>query len=76
MYLNDYCKFKLWGFGLCDLIFSQNMFIDVYYSDFVNGKICVVYTRLGENFRKGNFPVCVPLILSFSKLFHNGNLFP
>lgn len=46
MYLNDYCKFKLWGFGLCDLIFFQNMFIDVYASDFVNGKIFVAYTRL------------------------------
>ena len=46
MYLNDYCKFKLWEFGLCDLIFSQNMFIDVYASDFVNGKIRVAYTRL------------------------------
>ena len=75
MYLNDYCKFKLWGFGLCDLIFFQNMFIDVYVSDFVNGKISGVYKIL-RKLQKGNFPVCVPLILSFSKLFHNGNLFP
>ena len=65
------------GLCVCALIFFQNITLLIFMSVILLMKKHAWHIKdFEKNFRKGNFSVCVQLILSFSKLFHNGNLSP